>query len=661
MNKKSLQFVGIIFFIILFFGCEKSIEQFSPDTPFAIELKRVRSFYHAKTIETRLKEMEVPVYMISLKDEKDDNNEWYVLVTGAEKDTVGISQLKTKLEIELKLKNVKVLNYNRIVDNLTEIQDKKITEVEKINAEKPDIPEEVYELVEKFPENNLFNIKNVSLHNFPDANIPSRYLRSYYDAKLDLPRGVKRSIIAKNASSFAEVIYEDNLYEDQVTIEILKLRKGHELDKQPRARLIQNSDDNELTPYNIAWYFATLVLNTGNYMTEEYEKIQVESFMDLYGYKVVIEPKKDYLRTYMILVDEKNEYVIFSQSTDKTDEEILGYLEDFGKSQGMLTYNEFHNSFFTIPKCLEEGDVFLGYSSSILGNSYARSKRYAKWAKAMVGHSESSAHFYNTKLKKAWSCSSFDLITNDKKDYIYGDMYSNANTSGKYPIKVSDRDGYFVGIPRVGYNEVNFSTDGRHVMAVGGLGMSKNHLLKRAIKFQSGEVSVEEDPCEPKEKHFINFYANDIDIMVSDGRTFTGHAFVGFARESHEEQMTVWDGDWGFYPSSEGGGFKAFLNVIGGIIFEVPGEIRSDFLTQKDISLFIEISEEDYYNALSIKNNWSNDMGYELLQDDCVSFVESVANSINGLITPNRITNPTPQGYVKKLIEINNNYNLTGA
>jgi len=214
------------------------------------------------------------------------------------------------------------------------------------------------------------------------------------------------------------------------------------------------------------------------------------------GYKVVIEPRKDYVRTYLILVNKDGEFVVFSQSTHKTDGEILSYLEDFGKSKGMLAYNEFHNTFFTIPKCLEEGDVFLGFSSSVLGNSYARSKGYVNWAKAMVGHSESSANFYNTKTKTEWFSSSFDLITSSKKDYIYGDMYSNAKFGGKYPVKVLDRDGYYVNDPYDGYNEINFSTNGRHVLAVDGYRMSKSQLLKRAVKFQSGETNVENDPCE---------------------------------------------------------------------------------------------------------------------------------------------------------------------
>jgi hypothetical protein len=447
----------------------------------------------------RLEEMTLEPYMISLKDEADENNEWYVLLTGAEADTIAIEQLKTKLQIEHQLEEVQVLNYNNLSDYLSTVKQKDIKEVEKIVADRPDIPESVYELVEKFPKNNLFSVKNISLHSFPDEDVPRQYMRSFYDTSLDLPRGVKKRIVAKNAAAFAEVIYEDNLYGDQVTVDVIKLRDDHGIHELPKARLTSHEiavEDMPETAEQIAWYFSTLILNTGRYRTETYDPIYVPSFIDLYGYKVVIEPRKDYVRTYMVLVDAAGSFVIFSQSTDKTDEEILAYLEEFGKSNGMLEYNEFHNTFFTIPKCLEEGDVFLGYSSSILTNSYAYSKGYAKWAKAMVGHSESSAHFYNTTSKKSWTCSSFDLITKDKKDYIYGDMYSNTESGGKEPIKVNKRDGFFVHERWMNYNEVNFSNVGRHVMAVGGVGIPKEELMKRAVKFQSGEAKAGEDPCE---------------------------------------------------------------------------------------------------------------------------------------------------------------------
>lgn len=471
------------------------IKQFSENTPYALELKRVRSYFAATALTNRLDNLGLETYMVTLQDETNPDNKWYAILTGAEKNVEDISALQKTVADISKLTDIKVLDYRQVEKYITEVDQASVTELEKIVAERPDIPEDVYSLIEKFPKNDFYNVRFVSLHNFPEQPIQRKFLTNYYDTKLDLPRGISKNLIADNAVAFAEVIFEDNLYGDQVTIDLLKLAPDHQLDLPTDLPVSAAQLANlPVLPRTIGSFLAAKILGTGRYLTEEVEIIQLNSFIELYGFKVVIEPRQGYLRTYVLLFDENGEFALFSQSTDKTDEEILSYLQDFGKSQGMLAYNEFYNTFFTIPKCLKEGDVFLGYSSSILDDSYAYSKGYANWAKAMVGHPESTAHFYNTILRKSWSCSAFDLLTLDKKDYIYHDMYSNSNQGDKVAIDVKGQSGFFVRVAYLGYNEVNFATAGRHVMALGGYGMSQEELQQRAGIFQTG-INGESSPC----------------------------------------------------------------------------------------------------------------------------------------------------------------------
>lgn len=467
------------------------VEQFSQDKPYTIEIKRFRSFYHAQELEKRLRSMGIPAYTYAIQDEQDEKSKWFVIATGAEKDSVDISKLRVELEIEHSLEELTVNNFENQDSLFLDLSTAEKEESKKIYANKPDIPESVFNLIKMFPENNMFVLKNVSLHNFPDVENSRRFRSVFYDASLDLPRGVSERYITDHASAFAEVIYEDNLYGDQVTVEIMQVRSydGILEDIAEDSVFIKKKSADAL-PRNIAWSFAKRILNTGRYKTETYEPIYVKAFSDLYGYKVVIEPRTDYLRTYMILVDTKGEYVLFSQSTEKTPDELLKYLADFGKSDGILEYGEFYNTFFTIPSCLDDEDLFLGFSSEILDRGYARSKGYTDWSLAMVGHSTSTAHFYNKGLRKEWSCSAFDLITEGKKDYIYGDLYANHDSRGKEEVDVRDRQGFYVG----GYSkEVNFSTLGRHIMAINGL--SKDDLLDRARRFQSGLKGDRSNPC----------------------------------------------------------------------------------------------------------------------------------------------------------------------
>lgn len=493
LSLRLSRLVFALFLALTMMACGR-VRQFSDGSPYAVELARVRSYYHAVKLESRLKKMDIPVYMVALSDPMDQSSKWYVLLTGAEKDTIAAAKLKVELDMSHRLKKLSVLNFESVKSYLLPLERKKIDEVENMAAAKPDLPENIYDLVDKFPKNDQFNVENVALYNFLNDAAAGRHDRSFYNAALDLPRGVSRSLVHQKAEAFAEVIYKDNLYGDRITVDVLKLKPDHGIDQLPRPRLTGNTgDDTAFEADGIAWYFAALILNTGVYMTEEYEKIQVDAYAALYGYKVVIEPRRDYLRTYMILVDVAGGFVIFSQSTDKTDQEILDYLAGFGLSEGMLDFSEFHNTFFTIPKCLEDGDVFLGYSSMVLTNQYARSKGYEDWSVAMVGHTASTSAFYSQKLRKVWTCSVFDLITPDKKNYIYNDMYRKKNYARRTEIQVNNSSGFFVDTYYD--NELNFPTAGRHIIAVDGFNMSKEELLKRAVKFQTGAATPGQDPC----------------------------------------------------------------------------------------------------------------------------------------------------------------------
>jgi len=122
--------------------------------------------------------------------------------------------------------------------------------------------------------------------------------------------------IMKNSECYAEVIYEDNLFGDRVTIDIIRLKDSLDIESLLKGG-IKNLE--------IADYFSELILETGNYKFEDKLKIDISSFQKLSGYKVTIQPKrnKDDLRTYFSLVSKDSKFLVFSQSTDKTDDEII--------------------------------------------------------------------------------------------------------------------------------------------------------------------------------------------------------------------------------------------------------------------------------------------------------------------------------------------------
>lgn len=146
-------------------------------------------------------------------------------------------------------------------------------------------------------------------------------------------------------------------------------------------------------------------------------------------------------------------------------------------------------------------------------------------------------------------------------------------------------------------------------------------------------------PLHGQERRFVTFYA------TTDGPV--GHAFIAYIREDNGRQQTVVDGIWGFYPVSRVDMAKGFL------VGEVPGEIRSDFLTRPDYGLTVQVNQQEYERALQIRNRWTNSI-YQLTERDCISFVIEVANSLSHKIhIPERSLLDWPHDYIKALRRIN--------
>lgn len=145
-----------------------------------------------------------------------------------------------------------------------------------------------------------------------------------------------------------------------------------------------------------------------------------------------------------------------------------------------------------------------------------------------------------------------------------------------------------------------------------------------------------------QERKFITFYG------TAEG--LVGHAFISYVREDNNLQQTVVDGVWGMYPASRKDLAKNF------IVGEVPGEIRDDLLTKRDIGLTVEVNQQEYLMALQIKERWNN-ATYQLTETDCLSFVIEVANSLSHkLVLPERsMFKNFPYTYIETLKSLNPN------
>ncbi|MEJ6681209.1 MAG: SPOR domain-containing protein [Flavobacteriales bacterium] len=432
---------------ILFSSC--SNKQINDETPYAVQIKEVRSYYKALDIQNRLEENGIESYILS--EETTDGN-WYRVLSGAEESIEDIRDYKKELESIISIEDFEIINYQKIKPNIVLNFEEKLTEGKRIKSKKPNVPDKIFDLINKFPDDKNFIVKRFFVSNAPDSIKNIRRFKAAYDnINHDLPRGLSMKNLMKKSECMAEVIYEDNLFGDRVTLDIIKLKKDLDLDGK---KSVSNME--------IADYFAELILETGDYNFEDKLKIDISSFQSLSGYKVTIQPKKskDDLRTYFILVSKDLKFLVFSQSTDKTDEEIIEVIKELGKSNGLETYDEFYNAFYTLPSDCSITDKFVSISSEKLSRKYARSRDNAKWAKKMVGHWNTSV-YYNGKENRTWSLAFFDLLGKSRVNQV-NNLYvkqskKNRNNKiidvldskgvlfkGKYPTELSFPGNRFV-------------------------------------------------------------------------------------------------------------------------------------------------------------------------------------------------------------------------
>jgi len=467
--KKLIVIAIIASFLV---SCSSSeIETFSTKKPYSIEITKERSYYQASKISERLKEMGIDAFIVNKVDSIE--GEWYCIMYGAinNKDTASV--FMQRIMTQYNLKNLSIIDYNSL-DSFKVVQSRDsiiLGEKKRIEAKQPVVPKDIFEVVKSFPHSNALYLQNVNVAFFSsDLEQSEKSLIILENNKNDLPRGITFKWISNDATCFSEAVFQDNLYGDKVTIQAIKLKSKTKLQNASLFNISIASTN----AYSIAEIYANLILETGNYDREEKTKIEINAKTPLYGYKVLIKLSDEITRTYYVLVDETESYLYFSQSTEKTDQEMIKILSSIGKSNGLVEYDEFYNTFYILPSEPIADDFFLGFYINKLTPNYAAERAYAKWSVEMVGHWVAEAYFYNTQ-KGMWSFSIFDLISTAKQEYIYGTLYSKASHTNKSKVDVYGTSGHLVYHEDFDWNtyttsktlaELNFAK-GRYACAIG--------------------------------------------------------------------------------------------------------------------------------------------------------------------------------------------------
>jgi hypothetical protein len=501
-----MKFPPVIFIsLVIFTSCQSGIDQvvkvekFSENRPYALKISRERSFYQADKISSRMNDMGIHSYIIQFSDTLEKTGDWFQIMCGAIENIDSAVQYKAFLSHTYNINNAEIVKYDDFSNARIDINYNELEEIKKIESNTPDVPNHLLDLTKLFPDNNALYVNNLSIINSPEKPEQMSGYDVIYKLNLDLPRGISRRELLDATNCFAEVVYKDNIYGDKVIVDIGVLRQTETIAHEASILSLPAKDKQKA----IANEFAEKILSTGEYPSENKEEIEINAATKLQGYKVTISLWNNQQRTYLVLVDESLHHLVFSQSTDKSESELVEILQGIGSGNGLLNYSEFYNTFFTIPDKMPDNDKFIAFGLNRIDNNYARSKSYTRWAKEMVGHWQASGYFVNSR-KGNWSYSLFDLLTEKEQNYIYKTLYWKEQSKNKQTIKVLGTNGIHVTSKKFNWKkfktvyttlEINFGA-GRYVCAIDNSDkswLSKNNLLERAEALQIAENSKTED------------------------------------------------------------------------------------------------------------------------------------------------------------------------
>lgn len=444
--------VGVGGGLAAFVWWDQQPKVFGEDYPHAVKVSEVRSVHHARQMQERLTEMQVETDILTLRDE-DGAGRWYTVITGVSDEMAEVVTAQMELESQHELVGLDLLYFPEIQHRIIPLSQDELEE-QNVIANPPRVGEPVVDVVERYPYSNALNVERLTVYFSPeDPELTWRHSVMHKTVSTDLPRGTNRVQVLRHTEAWSEAILTDNLYGDRVTLNVLKMKPDHDIEGK------------------VVDYYSQAILDTGRYRTETWESFSVQADERLDGNKVIIETKAGHFRTYIILANPSQQWVYFSQTTDKTDDELKDVLAGIGLSNGMFEYSEFFNTFHTLPDSLQDGDSFLGFNMDRIRPAYAQEKGYAKWAKQCVGHWSASGFFYNED-KGPWSYGIFDLLNDDSSDdtyTLYGEL-----TTGPEAQEVYGSDGWLVREQRWSDrtyrsyswpNEVNFR-QGRYVCMV---------------------------------------------------------------------------------------------------------------------------------------------------------------------------------------------------
>ncbi len=326
-------------------ACQEE-SNFSEDAPYSVRAQRYRTLPEAQQTLQRVQEKGLPAYLVLTDD--DEDGQWFSVLIGAAESLEQMMEQKISYEDRYGVKELQIVNFNKMRDSILPIRPEKHSLV-RTTAFQPDLGREFYTFLGQLPYTAYYRPTQARVFQNADT-LALHTLPTFKDLQLDLPRGISQLALLKNSRYVAEVVYEDDLSYQKMTLQAFALAPNHALGD------------------SIAYYLSQKILDTRHYEVEEMIPVALGKQLGVQGYWVNITPRPEQLKRYLVFLDAQQRYLFFLQSDTNQAETMESFAKLIGETQGLQEYVAFQNTFHTLPRNFFLEDSFLSYELALQRN-----------------------------------------------------------------------------------------------------------------------------------------------------------------------------------------------------------------------------------------------------------------------------------------------------
>lgn len=431
----------ILMFSLCSFASNKDKEAttFSKKKPYTVEIAQCSTLRQAYIITERLTNNDIQSYILK---QEIKGKEVYSVVSGAFENIWKVNIFKNQLYKTIGTRGGKTLSYATLPsESRVPIKKDSDASTNRNDTNHPKINTLMQELINQYPSSNMFDLKGVfwvTLNKQTTQLGGRNYYGEYHYYTPNIQDFDLKDYMEFGFSTFGSVTYIDNLCGDETTVQSAKLTnpnpeiynrfqtgiKSQDFSLFKEYQLGENTSSDLIITLS-SFIADSVIIKKGNsqHLYNKKEAVEIDNGR-LIGYKVSSKQTGKEHQTIYLLCDRFTNYLHTITTNKEKESELLSFLSQIGKGNGLDNYDEFRNLFYRLPDRLSDDEELVAHISnkeiiSINKNATDIENEESSELRKMTKDDWRSFSIYNHKGEVGYIILLLDLQTVEKGETFY--------------------------------------------------------------------------------------------------------------------------------------------------------------------------------------------------------------------------------------------------